>query len=497
MPSNMQNKIDHVVVLMLENRSMDNLLGWLYDKDETSLHFIPTGSPTRFNGLDGSGYFNPVDLDNPVEKIKASAGVDNYFVPTPPPNENFMNMSQQQFGLDITKKTGLPPEGAVPSMQGFLADYMTAKGNTPEDALKLMQTYTSDNLSVLSGLARNYAVSDNYHAACPTQTWPNRAFMHAGTSLGRVNNFPYFPYYCTTLFNVLEDEKVSWKVYKSSKILPSLTRIQMIKLWNPRLNNHFRHVSDFIKDCASNSLPAYSFLEPFFVLEGKDRATSEHPPADVCAGEHFLESVWNAIVNSPAFERTLFILNYDEHGGCPDHVPPNWTATAPDRKSEKGDEGFRFNRFGVRVPAIFASPFIAENTVFRATKDPFTNSAVPYDHTSIIAMILDWQNIDRKRLPSARVQVAPKNPFDELFSIPARSDRPNLSATCTTTSTDEVDLPLSSLQQSIIAADAHYRAASAASFRTGIFASQSETEHLLGTITTEQEMVEHFEKLYG
>ena len=497
MLSNMQEKIDHVVVLMLENRSMDNLLGWLYTKDETSLHFIPPGSPALFNGLDGSGYFNPVDLNNPVEEIKASAGVDNYFMPTPPPNEEFKNMNRQQFGLNVNGKYWLPPQGAVPSMQGFLADYMTAKGNTPEDAIKLMQTYTSDNLSALSELARKYAVSDNYHASCPTQTWPNRSFMHAGTSLGKVNNFPYLPYICKTLFNVLEEEKQSWKVYKSSEILPSLTRIQMVNLWYPWLGDRFKHVSDFIEDCASNSLPAYSFLEPFFVLEGKSRATSEHPPADVCAGEHFLESVWNAIVNSPAFERTLFILNYDEHGSCPDHVPPNWTATAPDRKSEKGDEGFQFDRFGVRVPAIFASPCIAENTVFRAQKDPFTNSSIPYDHTSIIAMILDWKNIDRKKLPSARVQAAPKNPFDELLSNPARSDRPNLSATCAITSTDEVNLPLSSLQQSIIISDAHYRAAQAVDFKTGTYASQSEADLLLDRITTEKEMTEHFERLYG
>jgi phospholipase C len=499
MPSNMQQKIDHVVVLMLENRSMDNLLGWLYGKDETSLNFIPSDSPARFNGLDGTEYSNPINLDNPEDRVEATAGVDNYFVPDPDPNEHFKHMNQQLFGLDIDKNTEgwLPPENATPSMQGFLADYATAKHTTHEKVRRIMQTYTNDELTVLSSLAKNYAVSDNYHASSPTQTWPNRAFMHAGTSLGQVNNWPYIPYTCKTLLNVLEKEHVSWKVYKSSRIIPSLTRIQMVQLWNPFLSGHFKHLDDFVSDCETGDLPAYSFLEPRFAVEGKTHATSEHPPVDVCTGDYFLQTVWKAVVTSPAFERTLFILNFDEHGGCPDHVAPNWTAIPPDAKSSPGKQGFGFNRFGVRVPAIFASPHIASHTVFRAASKPGSPESVPYDHCSIIAMILDWKKIDRAKLPSARVQAAPQNPFDDLLDGSLRSDRPEFAATCPLAQDTNEDRPLSSLQKSIVAADAHYRSASAVNFKEGALASPDDVDKLLSQVTTESEMEGHFQRLYG
>ena len=499
MASNIQDKIDHVVVLMLENRSFDNLLGWLYDKGDAPKHFIPATSPNTYKGLDGANYWNPTDLNKPTDKIYATAGVENFYVPTPDPNEDFKYMNRQQFGLDIDQNSSgwLPPEGATPGMQGFLADFATAKDNSLENAKQIMQAYTKEDLSVLSGIARHYAVSDNYHASSPTQTWPNRAFMHAGTSLGRVNNFPYLPYDCTTIYNVLEEENISWKVYKSSEIIPSLTRIQMFRLWDLLLFEHFRHISDFLEDCHTGNLPAYSFLEPSFVIEDGNNATSEHPPADVCAGDHFLQKIWQAIVDSPAFDRTLFIINFDEHGGCPDHVPPNWTATPPDEESNPGDEGFRFNRFGVRVPAIFASPYIAEGTLFRANEDPCSKTSVPYDHTSILAMILDWKGIDRAKLPSKRVDIAPKYPFDQLLNSPKRSDLPTFTASCKQSTGRNIDPEITSLQKSIIVADAHYRAAEANDFKKGIFAVQKDIDFLLDKVKTNNDIARHFSELYG
>ena len=503
MSSNLQAKVDHVVVLMLENRSFDDLVGWLYDSDNPPSHFLPSGSPQQYNGLSGTGYSNPTDLSSPTNTIPATEGVRNFFVPTPDPNELFKHMNRQLFGLNIDPNTGLPPEGAIPGMQGFLADYMTAKHNNPTNALQLMQTYSPDELTVLSGIARSYAISDNYHASSPTQTWPNRAFMHAGTSLGHVNNFPYIPYDATTIFNAFEDAGASWAVYKSSEIIPSLTRIQMIKLWDPFLFRHFHHIDRFIEGCKTGDLPAYSFLEPRFVVEAGDKkATSEHPPADVCAGEQFLETIWNAVVNSPVFERMLFIINFDEHGGCPDHVPPNWTAKPPDSHSMPGDEGFGFNRYGVRVPAIFVSPYIPAGTVFRASSYPWTHSSVPYDHTSIIAMLLDWKGIDRSKVPSKRVAAAPPNPFDELLSLPTpRTDRPTFEAACSTAPreapAEAAEPELTWLQQSIVAADAHFRAAKAAGFKPGVLAEQSDIEALLSTVRTPQDKVAHFRALYG
>ncbi len=512
MKSNIKKNIKHVVVLMLENRSADNLVGWLYDDDCQPGYFLPEGSPETYNGLAGTDYSNPLDLNNPSDVIKASKGVDNFRVPNPDPNEDFKFMNRQLFGLDIDKSTPgwLPKKDATPGMIGFLDDYTTAKCSNTTIAPQLMGTYTNEDLSVLSSLARSYAVSDNYHASCPTQTWPNRAFMHAGTSLGRVNNFPYEPYDVPTIFNAFEECGHSWNVYKSSEILPSLTRIQMVQLWDPLLDGHFHHISKFIQDCRSGDLPAYSFLEPSFVVEKGASATSEHPPADVCAGEHYLQKIWQAISSSAAFSETLFIINFDEHGGCADHVPPNWTAISPDEDSSPGDLDFYFNRYGVRVPFIFVSPHVREKTVFRASIDPWSKKSVPYDHTSIIAMLLDWKEIDRNRLASKRVQCAEPNPFDELLKDDSREDSPVLTASCQYNKISfwrrlinffrnlfgfcADSYSLSSLQKSIVAADAHYRTHRDSAGKVQ-FASKDQIDALLNEIKTEADMVAHFEAL--
>ncbi|VAW74053.1 hypothetical protein MNBD_GAMMA12-2733 [hydrothermal vent metagenome] len=515
MDSNIQKKIDHVIVLMLENRSLDNLMGWLYENKEPK-NFLPQDTPEalrKYNGLSGLDYSNRLDLEDPESSVDIVKGVSNFRVPNPVPNESFAEINRQQYGLEINKDTEgwLPKEeGIVPSMKGFLADYVTAKCSDRNIAPQIMETYTADDLSVISGIAKEYAISDNYHASCPTQTWPNRAFMHTGTSEGHVNNSPYLPYTSKTIFNVLQDEGVSWRVYKSSHIIPSLTRIQMTQLWSPKLDGHFDSMERFYKECKTGELPAYSFLEPSFVLEKGDAASSEHPPANVCAGELFLQQVWEAVVTSKNFERTLFIINFDEHGGCPDHVPPNWTAVPPDDKSQPGDLGFNFNRYGVRVPAIFVSPHIKKSTCVRASTQPWDVASVPFDHTSILAMILDWKKIDRNKVLGQRVSQSIPNPFDELLTGDARVDRPLFKASCTFDGPGLLnrfinfckglfglcsdDGKLSSLQKCLLCVDAHYRAAQKKGFAEGEFASSESIHQLLQSVKTEKDILAHFEK---
>lgn len=493
MGSNIQDKIDHVIVLMMENRSLDNLAGWLYQGDDQPERVLPAGSPPRYNGLDGTGFANPGSLAPNSPRVPITRGTGSFVVPSPDPNEEFKHMNLQLFWRDanLNNAAWLPAEGTPANMNGFLWDYKTVLG--VKKSKQIMQTYTPDQLHVLSSLARNYAISDNYHASCPTQTWPNRSFMHAGTSLGRVNNLGWthlYPFYdCPTIFNVLQNHEVPWKVYGSSTIFPSLTRIQMSKLWADELDDNFAHIDDFKQDCQNGTLPAYSFLEPLFVLEGKADASSEHPPANVCVGEHFLAEIWNAIAASPAFDRTLFIINFDEHGGCPDHVPPNWTAIPPDEASRHGEEGFGFNRFGVRVPTLFISPWIRQGTVFRATSDPWSSTSVPYDHTSIIAMLLDWKEIARDELPSLRVQKASASPFDGLLDLDQpRDDAESLAATCRSAARPNApNFALNDLQKAMLAANEHFK-----SYRkSGAPADPQHIARVASTVTTQQQMVQH------
>ena len=210
-------------------------------------------------------------------------------------------------------------------MQGFVVNYEETKAASPN---QIMQTYSTTQLPVLTALARNFAISDAWFCSVPSQTWPNRSFVHAGTSNGNVDNGVItnpFHWDVMTIFNVLQSMGASWKVYNDS-FTSSLTRIMFPKLWSPLLNRHFQGFSDFQSDCAAGTLPQYSFVEPNFVSA---EANDEHPPHDVAAGERFLFAIWQAISQSPAWESTLLLITFDEHGGCYDHVLPPTNAVVP------------------------------------------------------------------------------------------------------------------------------------------------------------------------
>jgi phospholipase C len=308
-------------------------------------------------------------------------------VPDHDPHEEFDHISYQILG----------PQGWTGAkMLGFLVDYITTDPGHPENANQLMECYSPEQVNVISQLALNYAVCDRWFCSTPNQTLPNRAFVHAGTSMGRVNNQPQPLCDAPTIFEVLEDTGHAWRVYNDT-ILMSLARLQFPRLWDPLLQVHFRGIGEFEEDAAAGTLPEYSFVEPSFQIEPNDG----HPPHDIGLAEQFLLRIWKAVSTGKNWNNTLLVITFDEHGGCYDHVEPP-PAKPPDAASDPGEEGFHFDRYGVRVPGIFVSPYIEAGTVFRSATD------VPYDHTSILATLRDWLNIPQgKMLTSARVKDAP------------------------------------------------------------------------------------------
>jgi phospholipase C len=418
------SRIKNLVVVMMENRSFDNLLGWLYGAGNSPSQVIggQAGDPSFF-GLSPGSYWNPANASffqgAPAEKVFATEGTTGpspFTVPDTDPLEGFDDISFQIFG------TTAPQPSQVATMLGFLVNYQTTGATNPS---AIMETYSPEQLPVLSGLARNYAVSDAWFSSAPCQTWPNRAFVHTGTSNGRVNNAPNnpFDYDIPTIFNVLEANKNSWAVYNPGPFI-SLTRLQFPRLYDPGLQSHFRSITDFMNQAKTGELPSYSFVEPSFnaLQQG---ANDQHPPHDVCLGEQFLLEIYSALATGQNWEQTLLLITYDEHGGCPDHVPPPRGAASPDQVSNPGQESFRFDRFGVRVPLVLVSPWIQAGTVFRST----TNA--PYDHTSILATLRDWLAIPESlMLPSRRVAAAPT--LDGVLNLAtARTDRPTITSTCT------------------------------------------------------------------
>lgn len=409
-------QIKHIVVVMLENRSLDNMCGWLYSGDNKPARFLPAGSTQKFDGLDSS-MMNPSNASYflsgaPAIPVPVVAGVATSTVPNPDPEETYVNVTAQIYGPG-----GYSTSPKFP-MKGFVLNYAeAAKG---ANVNQIMQTHTPDQVPVLSALAANFAISDAWFASVPSQTWPNRAFAHAGTSNGHVNNGnPADPlqWNVQTIFNVLQAQNISWGVYSDTIVSPSLTRTMFPKLWGIDLSSHFHGFQEFQDDCADNTLPAYTFLEPSFLISPNDA----HPPHDVEAAEQFLSRIWDAVSTSPGWNETLLIITFDEHGGCFDHVLPPGGAKAPDAASSPGDEGFAFDRFGIRVPTIFVSPYIAAGTVVRSP------TSVPFDHTSILATLRDWLTIpDAAMLTSARVAAAPT--IESVLTLDApRADLPELS----------------------------------------------------------------------
>ena len=432
------SKINHVVVLMFENRSFDNLLGWLYDGG-TPKRFLPVTDRAPYNGLIAGKYFNTSPQTSPTT-IYATKPAQSYWVPSPDPNEQFDRMTDQIFGT---------PPAQVANMSGFLADYVKQAGVSLGPLI--METYSPAQVNVLSTLARSFAVSDAWFASAPCQTWPNRAFVHTGTSDGHVNNFPYTPGNLDTIFNALERNGVSWGVFKAvADPYPSLTHYQFL----PKLfayPGHFQHFSLFQTLCGGRTpgrLPAYSFVEPK-LYDDSHVSNDYHPPSNLCAGEHFLAEVYQTIAGSPYRDEILFVVTFDEHGGCYDHVPPPTGAAAP-APLRHGD--FTFTRFGVRVPAIVISSWVEPGTVFRAPA-----SGAPYDHTSILATLRDWKGLANNPgtfLPSPRIAKAPTlEPLLTISDPTKKTAWPTIAATCTEGSVPvPPDTALSDLQVSLLVA---------------------------------------------
>jgi phospholipase C len=373
--ANQLHSIKHIVQLMLENRSFDQMLGFLYaDQGNQS----PLGHP--YAGLTGDEA-NPDGTGRQVKVYKiASTDEHAYFMPGADPGEGFYNTNMQLFG------TQHPKPGAKPTNKGFIANFKTAiaadEAKGYKDTLpgtmpnQIMGAYDPAVLPVMSALARGYAVCDQWFASAPTQTIPNRAFAAAATSQGHLDNHVKV-FTCPSIFGRLSEKSVDWAIYGYNRA--PMTRMDFPDTMHAD-PSHFGHFSEFQKRAAAGTLPAYTFLEPSFGGSGN----SQHPNYDVALGEQLLYDLYCTLRQSPAWNDTLLIVTYDEHGGNYDHVAPPHTATAPDDLPGEFDH-FDFSRYGVRIPALLISPRIEAGTVFRAK-----NGVI--DHTSVLATIEKrWQ----------------------------------------------------------------------------------------------------------
>ena len=371
MNGNALSQIDTFVVLMLENRSFDHLLGWLYaSANNTS----PAGQ--AFDGLTGQES-NPGSDGSPVQVFRITSATANAaFMPGADPGEGFAAMNDQLYG-SITAPASQP---AV-SNQGFVKDFAYTLGWQAKETgwtilpgtveANIMGCYDPTMVPVLSALAQGFAVCDRWFCSVPTETLPNRAFAHAATSQGHLKDRDS-PYTAPTIYGALTAANVTWKIFGYSST--PLTRSDFPDVQQaPEAN--FGLFTDFQAAAATGALPAYSFLEPDWSGAGQN---DQNPVSDIAAGEKLIYDTYQALRGGPKWASTLLIVTYDESGGLFDHVAPPWNAPPPGDGSV-GELGFGFDRFGPRVPVVLVSPLIAAGTVFRAP-----DGAQPHDHTVIL-----------------------------------------------------------------------------------------------------------------
>jgi len=508
------DNIEHVVVLMLENRSFDSLLGWLYEHDAPALN-IPAATPgDEYRGMqnvDADLYIN-VALNGALT-ARPSRGVQGFSVPDVAPGEEFEHINTQFFD------TATPTPDTPITMTGVLADFVEVLQGlnfSGADLARLgpmpLEAFTPGQLPVLNQLAKHYAVSDAWFASVPSQTNPNRAFLMCATSNGMVNNgdLETNPQAkaieatlgmaigddrvdAPTIFNALNDAGVDWAVFFQTSYLPQkistlLTGLPILipllgvagfpllaaaaaalllalqpytsyledltsgelgscYTWRlfpqikdkiPNAAQHFGKLEDFHRLARAGQLPKFSYLEPFWSISHTtvDNPTKEklftvlgndyHPPCNMLVGEEFVKEVYTSLIaNKDAWRKTLLLITFDEFVGSFDHrteelktgvVKPPWGSGG--QPPFKSPTHFAFDRLGARVPTIIVSPYVQKKTVFRAT------GSVPYDHTSVIATMLNWVGqADKIAGFGDRAQAAPT--FEDALTL----DQPRTDAT--------------------------------------------------------------------
>jgi phospholipase C len=352
--------LKHIVVLMMENRSFDHMLGALHK------------NYPAIDGLAGTET-NPDSTGVPVT-VSPTAEYQSQL--DPDPDHHFPAVDLQIFGGVTTAQN--PARTAT--MQGFVKSYFNQQHDLAHSHL-ILNYFTPDKLPMLTTLATQYAVFNRWFSSIPGPTLCNRAFAHYGTSFGQVSmDVFYWNKQYKSIYERIVGAGHTARLYYFDEASSSLEVINLLQN-QPDLFGTFQ---DFLDACQRNKLPDYCFIEPNYTDHdapdgsGELIASDQHPDHDVRAGEQFITSVYNAIRNNPnLWPCTAMLVVYDEHGGTFDHVPP--PACLPDgfvaQPSATGTpDPFHFDRLGVRVPAVLVSPWIAAGTVIN---DVFEHASIP------------------------------------------------------------------------------------------------------------------------
>eukprot|EP00258_Populus_trichocarpa_P008445 XP_002314000.2 non-specific phospholipase C2 isoform X1 [Populus trichocarpa] len=356
--------IKTVVVVVMENRSFDHMLGWMKKINP------------EINGVDGTQW-NPLNISDPSSQ-KFFTNTQAQYV-DPDPGHSFQAIREQIFGSEDTSKNPPPMNGFA--QQAFSMD---ASINLSRD---VMNGFEPDMVAVYKTLVSEFSVFDRWFASVPSSTQPNRLFVHSATSAGATSNIPALlvkGYPQRTIFENLDDAGISWGIYyqniPATLFYSNLRKLKHITKFHP-------YGMSFKKHAKQGKLPGYAVLEQRYMDIKISPANDDHPSHDVYQGQMFVKEVYETLRASPQWNETLLVITYDEHGGFYDHVAtPVSGVPSPDGIVGPEPFLFKFDRLGVRVPTIVVSPWIEKGTVVHGPNgSPFSTSE--YEHSSIPATV--------------------------------------------------------------------------------------------------------------
>ena len=380
--------IDHIVVLMMENRSFDHMLGYLSKEGDRNgkVH-------ANVDGLKG-GEINP-----------------------------YNGRDYPSFPLPDTRFIESPPHGHQPvldqinngNMDGFVAEFAKQYEAKGADPGRVMGYHTGEHVPVYDALANHFLICDRWFAAHPGPTFCNRFY----TLTGRLNrksetewekdNFAiadFKPITTRTIFDHLTEHGVSWNFYEDQ--YGTLRKYERYTFDTEAVVDFNDPAKGFEASARAGTLPSVSFIDPNFVDVPDDGDNDDGAPSDIRAGQHLIGRIVNAVMHGPKWNKTLLVITYDEHGGFYDHVKP------PELPEAAKYMVPGITTYGVRVPAIVVSPWV----------DPGAVSNVVFDHTSIAKTIA--KRFMSANPPDMGERVAVANDLSMVLRTTARDDMPGI-----------------------------------------------------------------------
>jgi phospholipase C len=359
------NQIEHIVVLMMENHSFDNLLGMVP-------HQVAGRAAVDGLTLRGDGTLANVNRTAGGRRVRA------------------------QVATSPCQDEGAPTQSWNASHEAYANG--ANSGFVKASGAIAMRYWDETDLPFTYSLVKSFPIGERYFSSVLAQTYPNRRFLFTATASGltATNNVTFqVPAANGTIFDRLDAHAIPWNVYYQN--LPSFLIVPGVDS-TPARQARVLKMDRFYADAAAGSLPAFSVLDPQYMT------TSEEDPQDIQVGERFVAGVVEALMKAPTWGSTALFINYDEGGGYYDHVSPP-AAIAPDTVAPipvPGNVPGGYDRYGFRVPMIVVSPWARKHYVSRVVQD----------HTSVLAFI------ERKwNLPAMTYRDANAAPLTDYFNF--------------------------------------------------------------------------------